>query len=643
MNFGPAYRGQERSCAGPERAVNMAILQGNVILPDGSVLPPGALPAQGLPPPRSALGEIGTGLARGAMVDLPQMAGQTLKAFGAPGIGQSIVESAQARAAQPQYQLQPDQHNAVTNAIAGGAAMLPAVAGLGALGLVPGGEVAAPVAAGALFGGSTYQDTYEQAKAAGATDDAAHAAALKSGAIMGLGGLALSGIAKGALGGLAPAAAPVAETAADAFAAPAVQAAKGAFMPALKSAGLTAAELTGVNAAQQAGVAYVNQGVGIKGPDPLAAAIDSVAPSLGLSLFLGPFAAFHTRAAQAKLNSDIGALTDTTVDPTARMRAVNDLAPNIAAVPPRGADPTAWAQQVQQWRSDALAAANAGEMIDMSPAFSSEWVGKQTALQAAATNQAYLDQFHSVVRGAGVHTVDSEGNVVLDPSTNPAPPPILGLPAPEPQLALPAPREATTPPAGFAEGAAPIQVDPRGTAFTDPQEAAVAATQRALMPATETPATETPASARPVRNALPTLDSDPESRVASTMGDIAAQEQAAKANAPLPTLPDDDFLTGITKALAGIAADAKAGRIADAKQSMADAFDAHTQAAGLELKGQARGKAKIALDTAAQETTPQAQVASMEASRDALPKTSRSTRDALDSFITTLKGEQIGR
>lgn len=384
-----------------------------IVLPSGQVVDEATFNAMNAPPPetRGALAEILMGAKRGAMVTVPQMTGQALKAAGATKVGQSLVSGAEGRA--PEYAADTAGHNFLTNSLAAGADMLTAAAPL-MVASTAAATVGAPaaiatgvgaLAGAALFGGSAYQDTYEKAKAAGATDADAHTAGLKQGAIQGIAGAALPPILKGGF-------APLAAGAARGFAAPAAQAAKGAVLPALGRAGALTGEMVGVNAAQSAAGRAVDQTVGIdpEAGTPFDAAVNSLSASAGASMILGPFAARHVFAQQRKLTGALDNINRMDADPNARIQAVNDIAPLIASAPPRGADPAAWKATTNQWRLDAMAAAAKGDQIDLSPTFSSEWGGKQIAIQKA--------------------TAEATGTNVDQLPALPAPPTRLGLPAP---------------------------------------------------------------------------------------------------------------------------------------------------------------------------------------------------------------------
>ena len=77
---------------------------------------------------------------------------------------------------------------------------------------LPGGQIIGPVATAALFGGSQYQDTYDKAKQAGLSDQEAHSAALKTGAIEGLGETIANKFSLGMLGAGKKAAGTIAQS-----------------------------------------------------------------------------------------------------------------------------------------------------------------------------------------------------------------------------------------------------------------------------------------------------------------------------------------------------------------------------------------------------------------------------------------------
>jgi hypothetical protein len=135
--------------------------------------------------PRGLLGEMGRQAAGGAMVDLPRMVGQGLRATGiAPELGEGLVRGAEERAYQ--YEADPRaERGLVGQALTLGArGLAPMVPALGAA-FVPGGQVIAPTVAATLFGTSAYQDTYDKILEQTGDPIAAHEAGLRTGAIQG--------------------------------------------------------------------------------------------------------------------------------------------------------------------------------------------------------------------------------------------------------------------------------------------------------------------------------------------------------------------------------------------------------------------------------------------------------------------------
>lgn len=266
--------------------------------------------------PRSALGEIGTGLKTGATVEVPRQLGQALKWAGdqngsslSQGIyntGQALVSSADQRAALPENQLRPDSHNMVTNSLASGAQMLapsvaaPAVIGAG-IAALPEGVIGGAAALGtsALLGSvpagmSQARDTYERVKAAGGSDATAISAGRKAGAIETLGEAAGTYVGGKFVGLGGKALAKVAPVAGEA-------AAQGVIKPFVKDLAGTAAGEVGTEMAQNYGQAVVEKNAGVQ-TDPWQQAKDAVAPTLGMTALLAPFG-LHANVQQARQES----------------------------------------------------------------------------------------------------------------------------------------------------------------------------------------------------------------------------------------------------------------------------------------------------------------------------------------------------
>lgn len=257
---------------------------------------------------RGPLGEIGTGLARGALVDLPTMAGQALQYATDQGsttntFAKGLVDSAAARGQSPGLTLNPNAHNGLTNALASGAEQVaPMFAPIAAVG---GAVAAAPfevpalaatglgaVAGGALFGAQAGQDTLDKAQAKGVSPEAAQTASRLNAAStfatqvgLGLVGGKVLGVAGNALGkAVGTEAAPLAGQILDQMTGQA-----GIVKPFLKQTAIGAAEGVGLGATQAAASAGINNAYGVDDTDPLQAAKDSIVPMLGLTAVMAPF------------------------------------------------------------------------------------------------------------------------------------------------------------------------------------------------------------------------------------------------------------------------------------------------------------------------------------------------------------------
>ena len=140
-------------------------------------------------PTRSALGEVGTGLLNSVRDSLPEMAAGSLAAIAAEGstaeewaLKQRAVQREDAQL--PSHMLQPDRHNWVTNSLASGAQSIAPTLAVAATSMVS-PWVGAPMAA-LLFGGSSYQDAYDEVFDETGDKTLAHEAGLKVGALQGL-------------------------------------------------------------------------------------------------------------------------------------------------------------------------------------------------------------------------------------------------------------------------------------------------------------------------------------------------------------------------------------------------------------------------------------------------------------------------
>ena len=282
--------------------------------------------------PRSAIGEVGTGIKRGVIGELPKVVGQAMQWAGEEegegfrrtmhDVGEGIAESAEERLKNPNIQLQPDQHNAVTNALAAGGEMLApsiapaAVAGLG-LAAIPGvaatsglGLAAASLAGAVPLGMSQAQDTYERVQEAGGDKAAARAAGWKTGAIetlgetagtylggklLGVGGKVLKKGAQKTMGSTIGAATDTA-----------------VIKPFGKQLVQTALGEVATEMGQGSSQAYVEREAGVN-TDPWTVAKESIAPTLGMTALLAPFglAGFYNNSRRAD------AIDQTLTDPAA--------------------------------------------------------------------------------------------------------------------------------------------------------------------------------------------------------------------------------------------------------------------------------------------------------------------------------------
>ena len=290
-------------------------------------------------PSRSALGEIGTGLKRGAMGELPQMVGQAVQWGSDAGSkvnewGKSVAENREAYLNRPENKLYPDKHNAVTNALASGAEMLaPSLAPAAAIGaglaLAPAGAVSGAAGLGiAALGGavpmgmSQAQSTYENVKEAGGTEEEATAAGWKSGAIE-TGGEAVGTYLGGKLLGIG--AKVLGKTGKEGMEAALKTATDTALLkPFAKQLGTTAVGEVGTEIGQSYSQALVEKNAGVN-VDPLEQAKAVIGPTLGMTALLAPFGlAGHfrnTKRAEAIDNT----LSDPTAPPEQRAAVVDML------------------------------------------------------------------------------------------------------------------------------------------------------------------------------------------------------------------------------------------------------------------------------------------------------------------------------
>lgn len=264
-------------------------------------------------PARGALGEIGSGFLRGALVNLPTMAGQALQYAGASSLGPRITALGQAASQMPIVQPHPEGHGAVVNALSSGAEMVAPV--FAPLAAVAGAALAAPVeipaaaigiagaGAGALLGaGAAGQQTLEKGEKAGvAPDAAAQAARLNAGSTLatqfGLG--LVGGRVLGAFGGAISRAVGTEGGDLAGQIIGQMTGTGGVVGPALRAAAEGAALNTGIGAVQAGATAAIERNAGIDNQSPLDAALQSIPGMLGMSALLTPFG-LASRALQAR-------------------------------------------------------------------------------------------------------------------------------------------------------------------------------------------------------------------------------------------------------------------------------------------------------------------------------------------------------
>ncbi|MDN7541949.1 GNAT family N-acetyltransferase [Burkholderia cenocepacia] len=310
------------------------------------------------PAPRGALGEIGAGLARGALVDLPTLGGQAVKFVG--GMVQSPTMQAAGgaatqfgdRMAQKNWlQLHPEQHGAVVNALAAGAEQVAPVA---AVPLAVGGALAAapveiPAAAtaligaaagGALFGAASGQSTLEKAQAKGVAPDTARAAANLNAAQTFATQTALGMVGGKMLGAVGTAAGKVLGTEGGSLAAGVLgdlTGTSGALMPFLKQLPGSAAEAVGAGAVQAGLQGAIEQQAGIDDTGPWKAAVDSIVPMLGLTAVMSPLglASRALGVRSAKMHTDTLSSADTA--PEIRTQLADQYTAALAKADPQAA------------------------------------------------------------------------------------------------------------------------------------------------------------------------------------------------------------------------------------------------------------------------------------------------------------------
>lgn len=283
-----------------------------------SIAPPAPAPAAPATPKRGAFAEVGTALARGALVGLPDVLGQAARFTGAEGTGEQLRGFAKRMGERPDLTLRPEDQGSITNFFAQGAEQIaPALAPVAAVaGLVAAAPVSVPAAVtigggalggGALFGLAAGQETLDKAKAAGVdpktAQEAANLNALQTAATQ---------TALGVIGGNlfsrgATAASKLVGRQAPALADDVLgqmAGTSGVLKPFLKELPLATAEAVATGAAQTGLTAQIEKSYGIDDTDALTAMKDSIVPMLSLSAVMAPLGlagrAMGARSAQKR-------------------------------------------------------------------------------------------------------------------------------------------------------------------------------------------------------------------------------------------------------------------------------------------------------------------------------------------------------
>jgi len=268
--------------------------------------------------PRGTASEVVRQFGAGLAVDLPRMVGQGLKYTGiAPETGEAMVQSADERA----FGWQPDMRGRgfLGQAVVAGGRGLGPVAASVPLFFVPGGQVAAPLALGGLFGTSTAQDTYEKILEQTGDEQAASAAARRVGVLQGAGEAAASFVGartimplvRGLTG--AKTTGQVADRLTDTR----------VLAPFARAYATNLAVQSGTEAAQDVGTEYIERAYGAVPEDAGQIAAESAKAGFGMALLLGPFN-FGGSAIRARRSEELKqALYGEQVDPQVRAQAMD--------------------------------------------------------------------------------------------------------------------------------------------------------------------------------------------------------------------------------------------------------------------------------------------------------------------------------
>ena len=238
--------------------------------------------------PRSTGAEMGRQFVGGLVSGVPTMAGRAVQAISGPGgaaydVGTQMREFGEARA--PLYEPDLRGRGLVAEAAIKGARGVAEAAPVLGSALIPGvGLYAAPAAAAALFGGSSYQEAYERVLRDTGDEEAARSAAIRTAGIQGVGEAAATTATLGlgrALRPLLPGARTTAEVAGQ-------MTRPGVAAPFARAYGTNLAVQPATEVLQDIGSEYVARAYGAQPEDIGGIARESALGGFGMAMLLGP-------------------------------------------------------------------------------------------------------------------------------------------------------------------------------------------------------------------------------------------------------------------------------------------------------------------------------------------------------------------
>lgn len=238
--------------------------------------------------PRSTGAEMGRQFVGGLVSGVPTMAGRAVQAISGPGgaaydVGTQMREFGEARA--PLYEPDLRGRGLVAEAAIKGARGIAEAAPVLGSALIPGvGLYAAPAAAAALFGGSSYQEAYERVLRDTGDEEAARSAAIRTAGIQGVGEAAATTATLGlgrALRPLLPGARTTAEVAGQ-------MTRPGVAGPFARAYGTNLAVQPATEVLQDIGSEYVARAYGAQPEDMGEIARESAVGGFGMAMLLGP-------------------------------------------------------------------------------------------------------------------------------------------------------------------------------------------------------------------------------------------------------------------------------------------------------------------------------------------------------------------